>query len=1222
MLRPHDLLDLRCEAVGCRIVTGAAAPPPIVQHKVKSGETLSDIAERYYGDGNLFTLIAAANNLANPDLIRTGDVLTIPPRPAPPQPPDTYIVVPGDRLWDIAERFYGDPNKYRLIADANNLADPDLIVPGQRLIIPRLNRPVAQSRLVAVTEKAHIVVRFGVQHLFEQTYADPPGTASGVAAARAANESRVVFELPKKTEMPFTVPGVLAGLTKLALRVVPLGVPKVTGVDPRPEGAHDAPVAPDDDQTAIEAPYRLIVSPDHKYGGFAHAADPVQAPNDPSRVELWHTRLGVRTYDAQGTFVRLDEHNDELRTVRAIWKRDEKDPQPGDPSFPGSLSRSERFSIVRQTADPREKDINTGEFIEPEPLTVDRLYLSSLGAFIDWRARWDFARYKLPEQPIDVTLEAYRHLATVGRDHYVRVEKPIYFYPFGQRATLVVVTERRIDLESDPAAYLFKRMFIVLREPTRDYTADSLTDEFDGKRYPAANRLPFTATSIEPIVSPDLDHVDDLRDPFVPKIGGKPYRWKVTGIDHAKRPITMITALVAVPAGNGAFVRAFDKWWNEVVKDAEHPHPIDMGGAEVAFAPSDNPGDTTSRVQSIEFFGEETNFTCTPLMYKAHIAIPALSALNRGGDQIAVRWGFNYRRRGFPYGDKSQLYLLLDKEAKLDFAGGSDRGGGFVEPTVSVKALSRVLGGVGDQGGSPDGIDGGNYVVDKFLGTALPKLFGLLELKDILADALRDQAPKLISEQFGFVKTVQAESGALTTALQRTRDILQADLGINDAPLGAKMRFEELRNLASAALQDLAQAPVQQLVLGLGQVPPAANVATLAGDVRQVLENRVKPLVTSPYLATYLRATLERPYRALSGTLTTAMDATELGKALLAPVRDNTIRYEWFPKIKPAPSTNPIFVPKDVGRGLTIAVEVRTDKDGKPQADVSAQLRNFELELLPGDLELIRMKFGRVGFRVATGGKPEVDVQFNGMEFRGVLGFIEKLRAIIPFDGFSDPPYVDVDATSATAGFDLALPSVAIGVFSLENIALGADCRVPFLGEAVTVGFYFCTKEAPFRLTVLAIGGGGWVGIRLAPKGLVLLEMGLEAGASLSVDLGVASGSVSVMIGVYLRLEDEVGQLTAYFRIRGEVEVLGIASASITLELSLTYHFDSGKLIGRASLQVEIEVAFFSASVEITCERKLAGSKGDPTLRDIMPPDQGGQGMWNTYFDSFALTGA
>jgi hypothetical protein len=265
------------------------------------------------------------------------------------------------------------------------------------------------------------------------------------------------------------------------------------------------------------------------------------------------------------------------------------------------------------------------------------------------------------------------------------------------------------------------------------------------------------------------------------------------------------------------------------------------------------------------------------------------------------------------------------------------------------------------------------------------------------------------------------------------------------------------------------------------------------------------------------------------------------------------------------------------------------------------------------------MTFSRVGFRVATGGKPEVDVQFDKLEFLGALGFIEKLRQLIPFDGFADPPYVDISAQGATAGFELALPSVAVGVFTLENIALSADCRVPFLGEAVTVGFGFCSKEAPFRLTVMAIGGGGWVAIRLAPKGLVMLEMGLEAGASLSVDLGVASGSVSVMVGVYLRLEGEQGQLTAYFRIRGEVEVLGIASASITLELSLTYDFPSGKLIGRASLQVEIEVAFFSASVEITVERKLAGSKGDPTLAMIMPPNEGGQGMWDSYFSSFAI---
>jgi hypothetical protein len=305
-------------------------------------------------------------------------------------------------------------------------------------------------------------------------------------------------------------------------------------------------------------------------------------------------------------------------------------------------------------------------------------------------------------------------------------------------------------------------------------------------------------------------------------------------------------------------------------------------------------------------------------------------------------------------------------------------------------------------------------------------------------------------------------------------------------------------------------------------------------------------------------------------------------------------------------------------RALRLAIEVRAGATTPPRVDVAAELTEFRLQLLPG-APLMGLAFSRIGFRVASGGKPQVDVVFDGIEFLGPLSFIDTLRRMIPFDGFADPPFVDVSPEGVKAGFDLALPNVSVGVFSLENIALGADARVPFLGDAVTVGFYFCTKDSPFRLTVMCIGGGGWVGLRASPKGLVLLEMGLEACACLSVDLGVASGSVSISVGVYLRLEADKGLLTAYFRIRGEVDVLGLISASITLELSLTYHFETGKLIGRASLVVEVEVLFFSASVEITVERKLAGSKGDPVFRDVLPPAPDGTNAdWSRYCEAFA----
>jgi nucleoid-associated protein YgaU len=47
-----------------------------------------------------------------------------------------YTVVSGDTLWAIAERFYGDGSKYLKIASANGIANPDLIMVGQKLTIP------------------------------------------------------------------------------------------------------------------------------------------------------------------------------------------------------------------------------------------------------------------------------------------------------------------------------------------------------------------------------------------------------------------------------------------------------------------------------------------------------------------------------------------------------------------------------------------------------------------------------------------------------------------------------------------------------------------------------------------------------------------------------------------------------------------------------------------------------------------------------------------------------------------------------------------------------------------------------------------------------------------------------------------------------------------------------------------------------------------------------
>jgi nucleoid-associated protein YgaU len=62
-----------------------------------------------------------------------------PPGPAPP-PRGTWVVEPGDHLWSIAERTApGDVVRYWLAlveANRDRLADPDLVLPGQVLVLP------------------------------------------------------------------------------------------------------------------------------------------------------------------------------------------------------------------------------------------------------------------------------------------------------------------------------------------------------------------------------------------------------------------------------------------------------------------------------------------------------------------------------------------------------------------------------------------------------------------------------------------------------------------------------------------------------------------------------------------------------------------------------------------------------------------------------------------------------------------------------------------------------------------------------------------------------------------------------------------------------------------------------------------------------------------------------------------------------------------------------
>jgi nucleoid-associated protein YgaU len=70
--------------------------------------------------------------------VRSGSSSTAPEARAPGGNVRSYTVVSGDSLSKIARREYGDAKKWRAIYDANRdkIENPDLIHPGQVLSIP------------------------------------------------------------------------------------------------------------------------------------------------------------------------------------------------------------------------------------------------------------------------------------------------------------------------------------------------------------------------------------------------------------------------------------------------------------------------------------------------------------------------------------------------------------------------------------------------------------------------------------------------------------------------------------------------------------------------------------------------------------------------------------------------------------------------------------------------------------------------------------------------------------------------------------------------------------------------------------------------------------------------------------------------------------------------------------------------------------------------------
>lgn len=291
----------------------------------------------------------------------------------------------------------------------------------------------------------------------------------------------------------------------------------------------------------------------------------------------------------------------------------------------------------------------------------------------------------------------------------------------------------------------------------------------------------------------------------------------------------------------------------------------------------------------------------------------------------------------------------------------------------------------------------------------------------------------------------------------------------------------------------------------------------------------------------------------------------------------------------------------------------------KSTYDVTGELRNFKVNLIGADktTQFLKLHFSQLTFNARSGQKPVVTPVIKNVEFCGALQFVKNLQEFLK--SVSDESGIDVTFNGVTVSSSSAIPNVTLGILDLQNLTYVSRFILPFDGSPSTFYFAFASRENPFLITVGTFGGGGFFGIMLSldpKKPVKLLEASLEFGGNEALDLGVASGGVYLMAGIYYQMEIDVKnnricQLTGYVRCGGALQVLGLITVSAEFYLSLNYR-DPGTAWGQATLTVKIKTFFYSKKVKLIMEKQFAGSSGDSFIEEIITEKD-----WREYCNAF-----
>lgn len=207
-----------------------------------------------------------------------------------------------------------------------------------------------------------------------------------------------------------------------------------------------------------------------------------------------------------------------------------------------------------------------------------------------------------------------------------------------------------------------------------------------------------------------------------------------------------------------------------------------------------------------------------------------------------------------------------------------------------------------------------------------------------------------------------------------------------------------------------------------------------------------------------------------------------------------------------------------------------------------------------------------------------LNVVYGGMleTITTIFSNLSKVAESLP-DGGESGLKVSFTNGKLTVRESFALPKLPLGFGQITDVSLNIGLAVQLMPQSLEFSVGIGSTEKPFHWLYSPLSGTGVIEVGTRDGNLQLLvEAGL--GVGLAIDVGIASGSASIVLRFRVDNKTQPFQITVLLTGQATVDVLeGLASASLTLTAGLgivPHSVGEVELIGSAAVGIHISICW------------------------------------------------